>query len=104
MVAGLESVSLLAMTSLRHLLNVSQFAGFSVSISDGRVVTHVIRMSQNDPHCYKPSASWRLIRRRLDGYSINARWSRSKLRERVVDLHLHVLTPFSKGISPGLPS
>ena len=35
MEAGSESVSLLAMTFLRHLLNVSQLAGFSAFVSDG---------------------------------------------------------------------
>lgn len=33
--AGSESVSLLAMTFLRHLLNVSLFAGVGAFVSDG---------------------------------------------------------------------
>ena len=35
MEGGSESVSLLAMTFLRHLLNVSQLAGISALISEG---------------------------------------------------------------------
>ena len=35
MEAGSESVSLLAMTFLRHLLNVSLFAGLSAFVADG---------------------------------------------------------------------
>jgi hypothetical protein len=102
MEAGLESVSLLAMTFLRHLLNVSLVVMFSAFISDGtRRQTRKLDISKRFQLLQAILDSIR--RRSVASYThgISPHFWRLRSRGRLTNHHSHLFAPLSKGITPG---